>query len=573
MSLGADSTAADRQLVPDGCEVRAAHELGPLTPGVDTGVVPAGSGVVLARTSGARRSPQRSLALGLLMAVAMTQSVSDVASTATAVEIAAPQVSVKPDSGLPGESVTAEATEYGGCSQVFEGDGVDSDSTRPGQVVFYLDEMKLEAVDISGGSASTTFAVPDSAAPGEHTVHTRCDIDIELTASTSFVVETRVEPQGPLLLLEPTSGPPGTDVTAVATGYGRCPPAGLDDVGDGQVAFYWDSDELGVADVGDGSASRTFAVPESASHGDHEVATRCLGDDELNASTRFTVEPPIETLVPVPNVIGMSVEEATDRLVAERLALGQVSGLGGIVDSQDPPAGQQVPVGSTVDVTVERVDPQLVVVPDLIGLNVAEVPGVLAGLGLVLGSQSGDGDVVRSQEPEPGSLVPPGNAVTISVETEVPPDRLVEVPDLIGMTVDEAMAALTAAGLEEGNSLAGSGIVKSQEPAAGTLVPVATAVSLSLDETRTPWWPFAAAALAVLLGSALSAHQVTQPSRDRRWLRRHMRLAPGPSPAPWFDITECRTEMEPPTLVVRLESLPDGGTQVLEEVPRDHHYA
>jgi hypothetical protein len=572
MSLGADSTAADSQLVSNGSEVCAAHEVRPLICGVDTGVVPAGSGVDLARTSGARRSPQRSPALGLLIAVALMQCVSAVASTATAVEIAAPEVSVKPDSGLPGESVTAEATDYGACG-VFDGDVLDSDSTRPGRVVFYWDETELDSVAISEGSASTTFPVPDSAAPGEHAVHTRCDVDIELAASTSFVVEARAEPQRTRLSLEPDSGQPGTDVTAVATGYDRCPPAGLDDVGDGQVAFYWDGDELGVSDVSDGSASRTFAVPESASPGDHEVATRCLGDDGLNVSTRFTVEPPIETLVPVPNVIGMSVEEATDRLVVKGLALGIVSGAGDIVESQDPPPDREVPVGSSVDVTVGRDDPQPVVVPDLIGLTVAEVPGVLAGLGLVLGSQSGAGDVVSSQEPEPGTLVSPGSAVTIIVETEGSADGLVEVPDVIGMTVDEAREVLTAAGLEEGHSLAGSGIVQRQEPAAGTLVPVATAVSLSVDETRTPWWPFAAAALAVLLGAALSAHQVTRSSRDSRWLRRHMRLAPGATPAPQFDITERRGERAPPTLVVRLVTHADSGTQSLEEVPRDHQYA
>lgn len=594
MSLAEDSSTADGRPLPDRSECRTGPETRPLTGGVDSGVAEAGTGVALVRMSGARRSLRRSPMIGLLMAVHLTLLLSAVASTATAVEIQELSVSVDPTSGPPGTSVTATATGYGGCGpEVSEEPGDPDGSGDPdggndggyvevasyggpvgdGQVAFFWDGDQLGAVDVGDGSASMTFAVPESAAPGNHQVHTECTFDGDLNVSTSFVVEPPFVPHEPVVSVDPTSAPPGSSVTAVATGYGGCPPSGLDDVGDGQVAFFWNSDELGVADVGDGSASTTFAVPESASPGDHQVVTRCLGDDELNASTRFTVEPPIETLVPVPNIIGMSVEEATDRLAAGRLALGQVSGLGGIVDSQDPAPGQQVPVGSTVDLTVVRVDPQPVVVPDLIGLNVAEVPGVLAGLGLVLGSQSGDGDVVRSQEPEPGSPVPPGSAVNISVETEVPPEPLVEVPDLTGMTVDEARAALTAAGLEVGNSLDGAGIVESQEPDAGTLVPVATAVSLSLEGTRTPWWPIAAAALLVLLGTAVSAHQVTRSSRDRRWLRKHMRLAPGVAPAPGFVITEPRREREPPTLVVRLVTHADSGTQVLEEVPRDHQYA
>jgi beta-lactam-binding protein with PASTA domain len=588
MSLAEDSTTAYGRPVPDGSESRAGPETRPLTGGVYTGVAEAGTGVALVRMSGARRSPRRSTMLGLLMAVALMLLLSGVASTATAVLIQRPSVWVGPTSGPPGTSLTATATGYGGCGpEVPEGPGdpeggdyggdvevaIYGGPVGDGQVAFFWGGDQLGVVDVSDGSASMTFAVPESAAPGDHQVYTECTVDGGLNASTSFVVEPPVVPQAPVVSVDPTSGPPGSSVTAVATGYGGCPPSGLDDVGDGQVAFLWDGDQQGVVEASDGSASTTFAVPESAALGDHQVLTRCLGDDELNASTRFTVEPPVEAPVIVPDIIGMSVEEATDRLVAEGLALGDVSGVGDVVDSQDPPAGEEVPVRSTVDVTVVRVEPQPVVVPDLVGLNVAEVPGVLAERGLVLGSQSGDGEVVRSQNPEPGSLVPPGSAVNISVETEVPPEPLVEVPDLTGLPVDEARATLAAAGLEVGDSLDGSGIVESQEPGAGTLVPVATAVSLSLEGTRTPWWPIAAAALVVLLGAALSTHQVTRSSRDRRWLRKHMRLAPGVASAPGFDITEPLGEREPPTLVVRLVTHADSGTQVLEEVPRDHQYA
>jgi PASTA domain len=492
---------------------------------------------------------------------------SSVASTASA-EIQGPSVSVDPPSGSPGTNVTAVASGYGGCpASAF-------DDAAPGKVAFFWDADQLGSAVLTGGSASVDFMVPESVALGDHRVRTQCLGASNLTASTSFaVVKPVAEPQEPFVSVDPTTGPPGTSVTTVATGYGGCLPSGYDDVGDGQVAFFWDGDQLDIVEVSGGSASTTFAVPESAASGEHQLRSQCLGDDDLTASTRFTVEPPVETLVIVPNIIGISVEEATARLVADGLALGDVSGVGDVIDSQDPPPGEEVPGGSTVEVTVVAVEPELVLVPNLVGLNVAEVPGVLAERGLALGQRSGDGDVVRSQNPESGFLVRPGSAVSVSVESAIPPPLLVEVPDLTGMTVDEARVAVAAVGLEVGNSPGGSGIVEGQEPDAGTLVPVATAVSLTLEGTRRPWWPIAAAALATLLGAALSAHQVTRSSRDRGWLRRHMRLVPRAAPAPGLDITESRTEMESPTLVVRLEPHADGGIQVLEEVPRDHQYA
>jgi hypothetical protein len=496
----------------------------------------------------------RLMLITLLMAVAVLLLPSGVNSAAHSVQIQDPTVSVDPPSGRPGTSVTAFATGYGECRDV---DHVAA------LVAFFWDGNLLAFVEIStGGTASTTFVVPDSAATGDHKVSARCDADGGQTASTNFTVLPG-EIQTPFVSVDPTSGQPGTSATAFATGYGACPNDDGNDVSQ-YVAFFWDGEPLEVVKLTGGSASTTFTVPDEP--GDHEVSARCDADGSRTESTGFTVNPINVPPVIVPDVVGMSVDEATRTLIAENLERGEVSGDGDVVVGQDPPAGVEVPVGSTVDITVVADGPELVVVPDVVGLDVADASDALAEQGLGLGDRVGEGDVVRSQNPEAGARVPPGSLVSISLDSTIPP-QLVAVPDLTGLTPEEAGATVAAAGLALGNGADGAGKVQAQDPAPGTLVPVGTAVTLTLASSPpTPWWPVAAAVLALLLAVASGAFKSTRPRRDRRWLRKHMRLVPGAASAPEFDVREPRTEQAAPTLVVRLQPRANGGMQVLEEV-------
>jgi beta-lactam-binding protein with PASTA domain len=98
------------------------------------------------------------------------------------------------------------------------------------------------------------------------------------------------------------------------------------------------------------------------------------------------------------------------------LALGRIGGDGAVITAQSPSPGDAAAVGSSVDVRLEPSPPVLATVPDLVGLAASEVPTLLRNRGLVLGTRSGDGDTVRRQSPPPGSRVPQGTAVDISVE-------------------------------------------------------------------------------------------------------------------------------------------------------------
>ena len=497
----------------------------------------------------------RLMLIPLLMAAALLLLPSGVNSTAHSVEIQNPTVSINPTSGQPGTSATAFATGYGACpSDVF------NDVSQ--YVAFFWDREPLKVVKLTGGSASTTFSVPDE--PGDHEVSAQCDADGSRTESTNFAV-LPVEIQTPFVSVDPTSGQPGTSATAFATGYGACPSDVFNDVSQ-YVVFFWDRELLKVVELTGGSASTTFTVPDEP--GDHEVSAQCDADGSRTESADFTVNPVNVPTVIVPNVVGMSVDEATRTLIAENLDSGEVSGDGDVVVGQDPLAGDEVPVGSTVDITVVADGPELVIVPNVVGLDVADASDVLAEQGLGLGDRVGEGDVVRSQNPDAGARVPPGSLVSISLDSTVPPPPpLVAVPDLTGLTLEDAGATVAAAGLALGNGADGDGKVQAQDPEPGTLVPVGTAVTLTLaSSTETPWWPVAVAVLALLLAVASAAFKSTRPRRDRRWLRKHMRLVPGAASAPEFDVREPRTEQAAPTLVVRLQPRADGGMQVLEEV-------
>jgi serine/threonine-protein kinase len=116
--------------------------------------------------------------------------------------------------------------------------------------------------------------------------------------------------------------------------------------------------------------------------------------------------------VAVPTLAGLTVSGATAKLDGVGLVVGTVNAVNsatvpvGAVVSSDPPAGTQVAHGDTVDLTVSE-GPELVAVPNLIGLTPAQATQALAGVGLALGPVTGkpNGTVV-STTPSPGASAP-----------------------------------------------------------------------------------------------------------------------------------------------------------------------
>jgi serine/threonine-protein kinase len=163
----------------------------------------------------------------------------------------------------------------------------------------------------------------------------------------------------------------------------------------------------------------------------------------------------------LPELVGLDVEQAKAAL--SELGLGleigaqpfdEVVPVGEVVSWTVPDqpglvAGDTVLPGTAVVVVVSA-GPAPRVVPDLTGLTPADAQATLEGLGLVAAplpdefSPTVSVGAIARQDPAPGTEVPRG--ATVSFAVSLGPD-LVAVPPLADLGVDEARAALEAAGL------------------------------------------------------------------------------------------------------------------------------
>jgi eukaryotic-like serine/threonine-protein kinase len=155
------------------------------------------------------------------------------------------------------------------------------------------------------------------------------------------------------------------------------------------------------------------------------VGTRPAGGEELERGQTVTlVVSSGKERIAVPTVTGLDVEEARGRLegagfqVVTRRQEDKDADPGTVL-GQDPPAGQSVPKGSSITLTVAK-EPEQVDVPDVIGLDESDATDQLSGAGFrvrlqedAVDSPDQDG-VVLDQDPGPGPA-DRGSRVTITV--------------------------------------------------------------------------------------------------------------------------------------------------------------
>ena len=205
--------------------------------------------------------------------------------------------------------------------------------------------------------------------------------------------------------------------------------------------------------------------------------------DEGGTVTLIVSRGPRQTKVP--EVEGLSLEEARATLKEQRLKVGRIERVPheeveeGVVISQNPAADERVDVGSRVDVVVST-GPELVRVPSVVGQSQDDAVGEIEAAGLVATVVTEPSDeeegVVIAQEPDAGAELEPGDEVVITV-SEGPEER--EMPDVTGMNGDEAEALLESDyGLVVTQTNANPndcgavepGVVCEQDPPAGTPV-------------------------------------------------------------------------------------------------------
>ncbi len=156
----------------------------------------------------------------------------------------------------------------------------------------------------------------------------------------------------------------------------------------------------------------------------------------------------------------------------------------GKVIGQSPDGGAQAETGSAVTIIVGA-GPSTVEVPRLYGNTPAQAKSLLEGAGLKLGTKSSDynSDVAEGsiflQDPAGEQSVEPGTAVDVTVSLGV---EQIEVPEVYGLRVAAAQAALSTAGLNsttfevEGDEAAGTAL--STDPGVGALLDPGSTVTL-----------------------------------------------------------------------------------------------
>ena len=207
----------------------------------------------------------------------------------------------------------------------------------------------------------------------------------------------------------------------------------------------------------------------------------------------------------VPNVVGLTQSAAIQAIQNNGLKVTvttQTSATvpAGIVISQNPVAGILVDSGSTVAIVVSSGSgaTNTVPVPDVVDMTQSAAVAAIQAVGLTVGTVTFEKSFtvpagrVISQNPVGGVLVAPGSAVAIVVSTGT--DTTATVPDVVGKTQAEAVAAIQAANLTatvtfEKSFTVPAGRVISQNPVGGIKVApgsaVAIVISTGTDTTAT----------------------------------------------------------------------------------------
>jgi beta-lactam-binding protein with PASTA domain/tRNA A-37 threonylcarbamoyl transferase component Bud32 len=204
---------------------------------------------------------------------------------------------------------------------------------------------------------------------------------------------------------------------------------------------------------------------------------------------------------PVPPLIGQTLEEA-ERLIEEAgLTVGTVTEQAdadfaeGIVIEQSPGAGVRVGADAPVNLVVST-GPETVIVPDLTNQSQFDAIAQLQALGLLFTvneeySNTVEEDLVIRTDPVADTEVQLGDTVLLVISLGPAP---VEVPNLLGMTPEQAEAVLSDIGLvlDVSDSTqpvadpAQDGLVVSQVPNVGDTAYPGDIVTVTLGEFEPP---------------------------------------------------------------------------------------
>ena len=191
---------------------------------------------------------------------------------------------------------------------------------------------------------------------------------------------------------------------------------------------------------------------------------------------------------PIPYVVDLETERAIYVIEESGFTIGQKIEVNddnvpiGFIISQNPMAGKKMGPGSTVDLVISS-GPSLIELGDLSRKSLEDATQILETLGLEFEtleeySEDIEEGLVSGTLPEAGEIITPDDVVTVIVSLGIK----IEVPEVEGLTYQDAIDKLEEAGLVATISGDTSGVVRKQLPRKGEFLEPEGVVELTFDE-------------------------------------------------------------------------------------------
>ena len=191
---------------------------------------------------------------------------------------------------------------------------------------------------------------------------------------------------------------------------------------------------------------------------------------------------------PIPYVVDLETERAIYVIEESGFTIGQKIEVNddnvpiGFIISQNPMAGRKMSPGSSVDIVISS-GPSLIELGDLSRKSVEDATQILETLGLQFEtleeySEDTEEGLVSGTIPEAGEIITPDDVVTIIVSLGIK----IEVPEVEGLTYQDAIDKLEEAGLVATISGDTNGVVRKQLPRKGEFLEPEGVVELTFDE-------------------------------------------------------------------------------------------
>jgi len=219
------------------------------------------------------------------------------------------------------------------------------------------------------------------------------------------------------------------------------------------------------------------------------IRTQPPASTSTNADTLVTIIVSVgPEAYPIPYVLDLETDRAIFVIEESGFTIGQKIEVNddsvpiGFVISQNPIAGKKMGPGSTVDLVISS-GPSLIVLSDLSKKSLEDASQILETLGLEFEtieefSEDIEEGLISGTIPEAGEIITPEDIVTIIVSLGIK----IEVPEVEGLSYQDAIDKLEEVGLVANVSGDTNGIVRKQLPRKGEFLEPEGVVELTFDE-------------------------------------------------------------------------------------------